>query len=197
MLEKGWPILQVQRVRRPGAPFALAVRQAQVDRGWTLFETPVDLDIRLTNRGWVRRRVQLRASEWDTLTVADCPDDSVPSFRFDPEGWLLKEVAPVSSVGPVPAHPAAPIIEAVYPQPAVSGAELTVDLRVMRTATLTATLYDMLGRAVCTAHGGCRPSGETTLRLPLQGCRPGAYLLCVAADGARVTTRVLISPRKE
>ncbi|MEM1271994.1 MAG: T9SS type A sorting domain-containing protein, partial [Bacteroidota bacterium] len=78
---------------------------------------------------------------------------------------------------------------AVYPQPAVNGATVVVELP--RRQRVTVEVYDLLGRVVETLHAG---EAEGALRLDVEAGLPaGVYVVRAAGESLSVSRRMVLA----
>jgi len=190
----GWPVFELRRFcEDPDGAFRICVRQTQQDRGWPLFATPVELDLVLKSGDTMRVTRQLPAVEQCVLTVDSLPDMEVVDWIFDPDGWLLSEIASVTGVREIPGLARAMTVEPIYPQP-LGGSRLRglLPITLPRPASVRAELRDMLGRRVAVltdAHyfAGRHEIGINCAELP-RGCY---HVLLHAGDDIRTVPVVV------
>jgi aminopeptidase N len=177
--EIGWPIFDVCQVQGAADdPFKLRVRQLQTERGWGLFETPVDLEIVTHGGGTLRVRRCIHLQSEDILLVNDVTNAEVASWRFDPDGWLLKQMADPTPVQRPSGLPHGIRIDACYPQPAcASDDQLTVQIATHKAAYVDAELCDMLGRQLRYQSYGVVDAGEHSFPVGISEFPSGNYLL--------------------
>jgi hypothetical protein len=77
---------------------------------------------------------------------------------------------------------------AVRPNPFRNEATVTVTLAAP--GTVTAAVYDVLGRRVALLHEGALEAGLHTFRLDGQGFPPGVYVVRAEAGGVVATRRL-------
>ncbi len=112
--------------------------------------------------------------------------DSVTALRAVSGGLLASfgDGFPSRSVPRTePPPPSRYTLTRVRPNPTSRSAEAILDLP--EDAVLEAAVYDVLGRRVAIAASGTRPRGRTVIPIP-EGLAPGAYMLRVEVDRARV-----------
>ncbi|MBR9975446.1 MAG: hypothetical protein KFF77_07675 [Bacteroidetes bacterium] len=184
----GWPMLRVHRLAAsPHGGLRLGLEQTQQsDKGWPLFETPVDVEIVTAAGDTLLLRRMLHALGQDQFVFDEVADADVVSWRLDPEGWLLHEARTVTGAGDVAAPPEHPRLEAPYPQPLAKGSAVSfVPMRLPTAGAVTVELQDMLGRRLRTVANGRFDAGTFVLPVSLKGCAAGQYLLLLrSASGS-------------
>jgi aminopeptidase N len=174
----GWPMLCVRRLAAsPHGGLRLGIQQTQeADKGWPLFETPVDIEIVTSAGDTLLLRRMLHALEAEQFVFDEVADSEVLSWRIDPEGWLLHEAQTVTATAAVAALPSQPRLEAPYPQPLAKGSVVAfVPMTVPAAGSVTVELRDMLGRRMRTVADGFFEAGRHVLPVDLQGCAAGQY----------------------
>ena len=145
----GWPIYELRHLsENPEHPFTLCVRQTQDTEDWPLFTVSVDVEVVTISGDTVRVSRELPSAEHAMLTVDSISDGEVASWRFDPDGWLLKEM---TAVTPVRQPSAAGMLrlEPLFPQPLSTGnSRGIVPFSLAAPGVVRAELHDALGRSV-------------------------------------------------
>lgn len=190
----GWPVYALTRFcEQPDGPFKLCVKQTQGNLGWPYFSMPLEIDLYTVSGDTVRISRQGQAVENDMIIVDEIQDRNVVGWKFDPDGWLLREISIVSDVERVPAQPAALTLHPVYPQPLLRGystATLPVTLR--NPLHLRVELRDMLGRLQRVISDREYGAGTHRLAVETQGLARGCYQLLVQSAGETTMTQVLL-----
>jgi hypothetical protein len=81
---------------------------------------------------------------------------------------------------------------AVFPNPSVKGAGVTVTLPVTAGQQATAEVRDALGRVVVAARALRVSGGHATGELATAGLAPGVYVLRLTAGTAAVSKRLVV-----
>ena len=190
----GWPMLRVVRMdASPAGGFRLAITQRQQDeKGWPLFETPIDVEVVTMGGKTLVFRRMLHALAQDQFVIDEISDVEVASWRLDPKGWLLHAAQLVTSVGTTADVPEAPLLEAVYPLPLLRDAAVAMQaFSLPRAGGVTLEVHDMLGRRVRTMAEGWYDAGRHVIPLDLTGCAAGHYRLLLRTAGG-VSTKVIL-----
>ncbi|MFP4528940.1 MAG: M1 family aminopeptidase [Candidatus Kapaibacterium sp.] len=131
----------------------------------------------------------------DTLIVTQREQEGVFNMPFVPdsikidETFVLCEVESINlSVRPVEAITSEMNI---YPNPAISGAELHAGIT-SRGGAIDAMVYDQLGAPVRSVFSGIAGPGSFELGIPTSGLAPGVYYLRVAEGGHVRTSKFSI-----
>lgn len=176
----GWPMLRVTRLAAsPHGGLRLGIEQTQqADKGWPLFETPVDVEIVTCAGDTLLLRRMLHALGTDQFVFDEVADADVVSWRIDPEGWLLHEAQSVTAAADVAPLPERPRLGAPYPQPLAKGSAVSfVPMSLPAAGAVTVELHDMLGRRLRTVADGRFDAGVSVLPVRLDGCAAGQYHL--------------------
>ncbi|MDX1531823.1 MAG: T9SS type A sorting domain-containing protein, partial [Rhodothermales bacterium] len=120
---------------------------------------------------------------------------SAPEVQPPPPGTTIRFVTadPLfgsTATSEVAAVSAGPSLQAVYPNPLRSAAE--VIFRVGRPGPARVTVYDVLGRAVAVLAEGPVGAGERRVRLEGARLAAGVYLVVLEAQGERRAQRVTV-----
>ncbi len=191
--ERGWPIFDVREQEvAAGAPLMLSVRQLQSARGWCLFETPVDLEIITVTDDTLRVRTFIHPRNEDVLTINSVLAQDVVSWQFDPDGWLLKQMADPAIVQYPAASPNRFDITALYPQPLRSSADrLNLRFTSPFAAPISVRMYDMLGQQIRKADIGEQNTGSSSYSFDVTGVMPGHYIIH-AQCGKEAVSRMIV-----
>lgn len=190
----GWPMLRITRLgASPTGGFQLAVEQhQQADRGWPLFDTPVEIDIYTKSSGKLPLRRSLQPLAQDIWVFDDVPDSEVESWRIDPGGWLLHEAQTVTAVELPDGVATAPMLEAPYPQPMRRTTPMALQpFTLPAAATVLLEVRDVLGRRLRTIANGDFAAGRHVVALNLTDLPPGCYRILLRVAG-HVESRALL-----
>ncbi len=192
--EKGWPILYSEQLPGTGTdPLRIRIRQLQTARGWCLYEMPVEIEVAL--RGGETRRVTrwIHTQEEDVLLINEICCEDVMSWKLDPDGYLLLEMADPTPVRPLNAAPSALRITSCYPQPAMTaGGTLSVAFVSDADGVLQGELRDMLGRRVLHWRQQSEVNALQRRELNISGLPPGMYHVCLRTKNAYATQPVIL-----
>ncbi len=191
----GWPMLTVTQLdASSGGGLRLGIQQRQEgEKGWPLFETPVDIEVVTLDGDTLVFRRMLHALNQDTFVFDEVNNGDVASWRLDPDGWLLHEAQTVTSVADAAAVPAVPTLEAMYPQPVsrerASGLQ---PFSLSRGSAVTLAVYDLLGRRIRTVAEGWFEAGRHLLPVDLTGCAAGHYRVLLQTPAGSSARMILL-----
>jgi len=190
----GWPVYALTRFcEQPDGPFKLCVKQTQASLGWPYFTMPLEIDLYTVTGDTLRVTRQGQAVENDMIVVDEIQDRNVIGWKFDPDGWLLKELSVVSSVGHLPTQAAALSLQPMYPQPLMAGHSTgTLPVTVRTPMHVRAELRDMLGRVQRVVTDQEYQTGTHYLPIETRGLARGSYHVVVRSGGESATTQVLL-----
>ncbi|MBN1446919.1 MAG: M1 family metallopeptidase [Bacteroidetes bacterium] len=176
VFKPGWPMYEVRHLcEDPLNPFMLCVRQVQESEEWPLFSVSVDMEVITFTGDTIRVTRDLPAAEHSMLTIDSIPDGKVVDWRFDPDGWLLKEITTGTAVRRPPAAGVLQL-EPLYPQP-LGGANNrgTLSFSLAAPGVVRAVLHDALGRSIRVLTETHFAAGQHTIAVDAASLPRGCY----------------------
>ncbi|MBE0644416.1 MAG: hypothetical protein IH600_10085 [Bacteroidetes bacterium] len=191
----GWPMLTVRQLdTSPAGGLRIGLQQRQQDeKGWPLFEMPVDVEIVTTSGDTLVLRRMLHALAQDMFVFDEVQSSDVASWRLDPEGWLLHEAQMVTGVEADAMLPPAPRLESAYPQPLPRGATMAMQPFLLPQAgVVSLEVHDVLGRRIRTVAEGWFDAGRHIVPVDLSGCAAGHYRLLLRTTEGSSAGMILV-----
>jgi aminopeptidase N len=184
---RGYPRYTVSSVvPRTGSAFRLVIEQNTSDTArYPLYEMPLDVWIVTASGDTLRRVVTSHALPKESFVFQDVADTAVVRWLIDPLGIVLKTLrtSVVDVDAPAQSQDSGLRLEGNYPNPARigHGAGTTVPFSIDTPSGIRAVMHDTLGRLVRTLADGTYPAGWHFLSIPVDGLRPGTYLVRISA----------------
>ncbi|MFA6234918.1 MAG: M1 family aminopeptidase, partial [Bacteroidota bacterium] len=176
----GWPMLTLrQLIPSPSGALQIRVQQRQQDeKGWPLFEMPVDIEVVSHAGDTIRVRRMMHAAQQETFVIDEMQSADVSSWRIDPDGWLLHEAQMITSVESSAASVESPQLESCYPHPLRRGdVQAMQPFSIPHAGVVCLELQDLLGRRLRVVADSWFDTGRHVLPLDLSGIAAGQYRL--------------------
>jgi hypothetical protein len=190
----GWPVYALSRfIEEPDGPFKVCVKQLQGAYQWPYFAMPLEMDLYLISGDTLRVTRQGQAVENEMFIIDEVQDRNVIGWKFDPDGWLLKDVTTASGVAALPEETPQLTLQPLFPQPLAAGGQHGVlPFALQRSAYVRAELRDMLGRVVRVVADQQYSAGAHHVFVETQGLARGCYHLILQAGDESSMTNVLL-----
>jgi aminopeptidase N len=181
---KGWPMYASRFTWIAGLGLFLTIQQQQ-DTTWPTYKMPIRVRAyHGTNHTDYIVNDSLRTQVF-ALPSGERPDSVV----LDPDGWILKQVVPLTNVGEKKETPGEFRLEQNYPNP--FNPSTTVSFVIGRSSFSSLKVYDVLGREVATLVNEPKQPGEYAIQFDASGLASGVYYYRLSA-GSFVSTKKMI-----
>jgi aminopeptidase N len=183
----GWPVYEF-RPLWGSTPFAVTVFQRQ-DPTWPTYTMPIRL------RAWFQGKdttvVIIDSLREQTFVLGfSAPPDSI---IFDPDRWILKQMATTTEVAGKRDLPASFDLEQNYPNP--FNGETVIRYRVgaaPQRGGVRILVYDLTGREVALLVDGPRDPGEYTVSWNPAGLASGVYVVRLQGGGVTIARKMTL-----